>query len=571
MQCEVGVVLIIILAYLIFPGNVYMSDFLKILKDNIILSDNGIIGILESYIRANKEIHGVLVLSGNKTYGKVKKRFLYKCIPDDMRLPSFLIPFEIKSIGFSKIFKNKYISFVFSSWESKNPHGRINQNFGDSDNLINFYEYQLSCKGLNVTNSTFSKKTYEAIKSLINSKDTDVIEHIVQRSPDIYDRTNLYVFSIDPPNSRDFDDAFSIQSISDDKFIVSVYISNVTSVIDILDLWTSFSERISTIYLPESKRTMLPSILSDSICSLQENEKRVAFVMDLTICGGNIEDIAFLNAGIIVQKNYEYEEKYLLENPDYKSLFLVVKELCKRKPYIKNLKDSHDMVAYLMVLMNHHCAQKMKQYKTGIFRSTMITKCKKSCDTEMQHANIPSNVKDFITIYNSGNRGHYIRGDSLNSDEDAIHAILELDAYIHITSPIRRIVDLLNMIALQHILGLGNLSNHASKFYESWLEKIDLINKTTQSIKKVQMDCNLLDLCNRDMHVLNNTYKGFIFNKTIHSSFGQFLYIVYISDINMTSQIISTREFDNFQAVQLKLYIFNDENRLKKKIRIMIV
>ena len=34
------------------------------------------------------------------------------------------------------------------------------------------------------------------------------------------------------------------------------------------------------------------------------------------------------------------------------------------------------------------------------------------------------------------------------------HEILDLDAYVHITSPIRRLVDLLNILEFQHELNL---------------------------------------------------------------------------------------------------------------------
>ena len=60
-------------------------------------------------------IPGVLVLNGNKTYGKIKKRFLYKCIPDDRRIPEFLIPYTIKS-NFNKVNKNIYHLTVIVSY-----------------------------------------------------------------------------------------------------------------------------------------------------------------------------------------------------------------------------------------------------------------------------------------------------------------------------------------------------------------------------------------------------------------------------------------------------------------------
>ena len=50
-----------------------------------------------------------------------------------------------------------------------------------------------------------------------------------------------------------------------------------------LKLWNSFTKRVSTIYLPDRKRPMLPTILSDTLCSLQENENRFALTMEIVI------------------------------------------------------------------------------------------------------------------------------------------------------------------------------------------------------------------------------------------------------------------------------------------------
>jgi exoribonuclease R len=43
------------------------------------------------------------------------------------------------------------------------------------------------------------------------------------------DLTNLEVFTIDPPNSRDLDDALSIEKTPDGNFRVGVHIADVTS------------------------------------------------------------------------------------------------------------------------------------------------------------------------------------------------------------------------------------------------------------------------------------------------------------------------------------------------------
>ena len=105
---------------------------------------------------------------------------------------------------------------------------------------------------------------------------------------------------------------------------LSIYISNVTLWIDSLNLWDSFSRRISTIYLPDKKRPMLPTILSDCLCSLQENVTRIAFVMDIFIKNDEIIDIQYVNSFVKVIKNYCYEEPKLLSNKKYGALSAVI-------------------------------------------------------------------------------------------------------------------------------------------------------------------------------------------------------------------------------------------------------
>ena len=67
--------------------------FHKLLTGDI-FNENKI--LIKSPIREEKNIPGILLLIG-KTYGRCKNgigRFYYKCIPDDKRLPSFLVPYE---------------------------------------------------------------------------------------------------------------------------------------------------------------------------------------------------------------------------------------------------------------------------------------------------------------------------------------------------------------------------------------------------------------------------------------------------------------------------------------------
>jgi exoribonuclease R len=385
----------------------------------------------------------------------------------------------------------------------------------------------------------------------------------LSKYPDIEDRTDQkfwHIMTIDPLNSVDFDDGFSIINLEDDVKMLSIYISNVTVWMDMLNLWSSFSRRISTIYLPDKKRPMLPTILSDCLCSLQENVKRVAFVMDIYIKDNLITKINYKNAVIKVSHNYIYEDAKLLSDSKYHEILDVAQNISMNYKYINNLRNSHDLVCYLMILMNYHCATELIKHKTGIFRSTVIKRDFIVPDT------LPEDVGKFIKIWNSA-YGQYISGSEIVNTR---HELLDVDAYVHITSPIRRLVDLLNMIKFQELNGIISLSENATEFYDKWLNEIDYINLTMRSIRKVQCDCSMLDLCNNSPELMEKEYDGYIFDK-INRNDGLYQYNVFLPELKLSSRITLREDFDNFESKKFKLYLFNDEEKFKRKIRLHLL
>jgi exoribonuclease R len=480
-------------------------------------------------------------------------------------------------VGFSKVFPNLYVTIRFSDWSEKQVRAVISQTIGPVDVLDNFYEYQLYCKSLNSSIQKFTKDTSKAIGFQAGKHDT-FIESIVSNK-NIEKRVDYNIFSIDPANSNDFDDAFSIKSLDDNMLLLSIYIANVTILMDALNLWSSFSERISTIYLPDKKRPMLPTILSDCLCSLQAKSSRCAFVLDLIINrdSGEIVSTKYSNCIIRVNKNYVYEEPDLLVSGDYILLLDTVKKLSKNYRYISNVKNSHEAVCYLMILMNYFSAKELLKAKVGIFRSTVSKKKEPSSllsdkDSLLSDKDsLPEDVSKFIKIWNS-TYGQYI-DISLFDDNDPSfykHELLDMDAYIHITSPIRRLVDLLNMIKLQEVLGLVTLSENASDFFMRWIQKIDYINVTMRAIRRVQNDCTLLDTSAKNLSILDCIYDGYCFDKLARSD-GLFQYIVYLPELKMTSRITVREDMNNYAARKYKLFIFNNEEKFKRKIRLQIV
>ena len=254
--------------------------------------------VYTSKYRSDNKIPGILVYSG-QTYGRHKEKMLYKCVPNDRRLPIFLIPYLKKKSQFNKAKINKFILFEIREWNDKHPLASITNTLGDVNNKDIYCDYQLYCKNLHVPIQILNKKTTTA---LWDYKDNDVFD-----SSDMENREDRDIISIDPEGSVDFDDALGVTTNTSGDSIVSVYISNVSAVIERLGLWGDISDRVSTIYLPSEKKPMLPSKLSDNICSLLEGQRRAVVAMDVCISPhGVITDIKYVNCVINVQKNYVY-------------------------------------------------------------------------------------------------------------------------------------------------------------------------------------------------------------------------------------------------------------------------
>lgn len=555
--------------------------------------------LVDSAVRRSDNISGVLILKGSKTYGRCVTaagkpgKLLYKCVPDDRRIPIFLIPYEMKAkdMGFSKNHTNRYVTFNFADWSDKHPVGRLATNIGPVDVLDNYYEYQLFCKNLSISNKQFISDTHNSLKrELLPNSDPprihdDIVRDICTAHPDIEDRTGpeWNVFSIDPAGSTDFDDAVSLRAAGEVSGIhgakggalLSIYIANVTMWMSHLDLWTSFSKRVATIYLPDQKRPMLPSILSDCLCSLIEGRPRIALVLDLLVVDGQVLEANYRNAKICVTRNFRYEEPDLLAAPEYKELLATTRKMVTHRAYIKTLRDSHDVVAYTMILMNHRTAQTMLSHRVGVFRSVIAT----VTAPPPQAGALPEDVEAFFRMWNSGS-GQYVDlasmpvdvdgdGDGDDTHAGVRHDILGLDAYIHITSPIRRLVDLLNIIQLQKTIGLVTLTEGAKTFYAEWINNMEYLNTAMRNIRKMQNDCELVAMVTNTPAILEREYRGYVFDRIDRA--GVWQYSVYIPDLKLVSKMNTCTMMENYCAATLHLHLFSDEDFVKRKVRVSML
>ena len=517
----------------------------KRLFNNDIIYDDG--ELVYSYIRECPTLAGILLLENNKTYGRTdnKKRLLYKCIPDDKRLPAFLIPYDIK-LGFSKNIHDKYVVFRFDNWENDHPRGILIEVLGDTTSLESFYEYKLFCRNLNVSNKDLCKKTHKLFHI---EKMEEYIQKICNNPNFVFeDRTKNYnVFTIDPKNSMDYDDGFSICLNSDGTRTMSIYIANVFVWMETFGLWESFQKRVSTLYLPDRRRPMLPTILSDNLCSLLENQLRFAFCMDVTFSDDiHIPPILhFSNTLIQVKKNYIYEESALLKNTNYQNILTLTKTLDQ------NVNESHGIVAFWMIFMNKSCGSRMFDSQVGIYRSVS------SNNTKIDLLNLPEmtvETKRLIQTW-SGMCGQYT---AFSEDAYLNHDLLNIKTYVHITSPIRRLIDLLNQIIYFVKFSLiTNISKEGLCFLNSWVSEMDTINEKMKSTMKVERECEIIRKCLTRPDILTSSQDAYVINiRDIYTDrqTPMYKYTLYLETEKMIMELKSEIKREIYKKYKVQLY-----------------
>lgn len=122
------------------------------------------------------------------------------------------------------------------------------------------------------------------------------------------DLTKLPFVTIDPATAKDHDDAIYCEERGNEGFRLFVAIADVAhyvkseSAIDI-----EAHARGTSVYLPATAVPMLPDKLSSSLCSLVENEERLAVVCQMEIgLDGTVGSYSFFKAVICAQANLSY-------------------------------------------------------------------------------------------------------------------------------------------------------------------------------------------------------------------------------------------------------------------------
>ena len=290
------------------------------------------------------------------------------------------------------------------------------------------------------------------------------------------DMREVFTFTIDPNDAKDFDDALSYQVLSDDMVQVGVHIADVSHYVhpgDAVD--EEAYKRGTSTYLVDRVLPMLPEELCNDLCSLRPHEDKLCMSVVFTmtqeaevvkhkICRTVIRSDARLDydeAQAMIERGSEQKQSGLLEaihgldklakrlrakRFEAGALVLEQDEMRFRldeqgepvEIYFERPNEAHHLIEEFMLLANRTVAEAVGK-KPFVYR--IHDKPDKEKLRELKAfqkrmgKRVPAQVIDMLTVramakakYSTQNIGHYG---------------LAFKHYTHFTSPIRRYPDLM--------------------------------------------------------------------------------------------------------------------------------
>jgi ribonuclease R len=399
------------------------------------------------------------------------------------------------------------------------------------------------------------------------------------------------VFSIDPLNSKDIDDAFHFKILNEhehehehDQSSYEIGI-HIASPYDFFkdELYTILN-RVSTIYLPYRKYNMLPNLYADNIISLIENELRHAISIIISIKDNNILNIDVKKTIVKNIKNYDYDtfDKIYKKNINLNSFVQFSKAFFKCTEYF----DSHILVEKWMIFANKFIAK----YLINKNISNLIVR-----KNELSNYNYEKIINQFY----SEELAEYLKLKSENSalyeiydiNKNQIHSKLGNDYYTHFTSPIRRAVDLFihgliiedkNLIEdeneLQKYIEHINIFTKNSRKFDRNVKRLEFLYNSKKLEENIITYGYIVDINIYRIRVYIPEYK--LEEKIIIIPY-KFKDIVKINNLltlenNSLNMVDYTLDEKNYvyklhQRLELKLWIFITSENIFDKLKLEII
>ena len=274
-----------------------------------------VIQILE---RGNERVVGKIFLSKNSAM----------VMPDDVKFGKDIV------VPISKILNaqngDKVVVKIDNYSNKKNPVGQVVEVLGAPNKIET--EVKAIIRSYDLYEE-FPKKVVDYANTMPDEVDK-------KKYANRRDLTKLNCFTIDGEDSRDLDDAISISKNADGTYKLGVHIADVGEYVtygSVLD--KEAFKRGTSVYFPSLVLPMLPRNLSNGICSLNENENRLALSVFMDINdAGVVKNYDICESIIQSKKRFTYttvtkilegDEQAIKENKPFVNDLLTMNELNK--------------------------------------------------------------------------------------------------------------------------------------------------------------------------------------------------------------------------------------------------
>ncbi len=253
--------------------------------------------VVEVLDRVNKTLTGTLQHA----------RLIWYVVPDDPRIvQDILVPDPSKSLAFPPPREGDKVVVQLLEWKQRhlNPVGEIQEVLGKSHTPFAEYKAILHKYHLSPDFPDDVLKEVSDLPDEVRPKDSKGRE----------DCRELFTFTIDPDDAKDFDDALSLEVLPTGEVRVGIHIADVGYYVKpgtALD--REARERGNSTYLVGTVIPMLPHALSNGLCSLVEAKDRLTKSVFLTFAAdGQITKTRFANTVIRSAKRLTYRQAYAL-------------------------------------------------------------------------------------------------------------------------------------------------------------------------------------------------------------------------------------------------------------------
>lgn len=340
------------------------------------------------------------------------------------------------------------------------------------------------------------------------------------------------VTTIDPINSIDLDDGFSFHY---DEFYwyLDIHIVDIVSWFDIHNpkfscIFEELKKRLQSCYINLSKLSdkeseknpthLLPLKIVQLVSFLEikpdseiKSRRAVSFCFKISKQSNIIENFKLVHTNLSNIKNYSYDtyDKFinLSSNIELKTEYInlnvvLVKIIGLRNYNIDeiNLSNniSHQMIEIFMILTNWYGGN----YLLHTLKSYPILRVQHLLDLENFNINL---VPKYAQVFLSKSANYILSEDLDNenlSSANFVHNSLGISNYAHISSPMRRFVDMINHFKFYNI--------KMNKYFNS--EELKIANSVIKNQKKIYNGWKLLKFLKSFPE--SNKFKGCLFDWT---------------------------------------------------------